>query len=116
VKGESSRTDLCIIRYNARSLYPKIELRVYCALEKPDIVQTWLCDEIALMECSIQGYHCIRHDRHRRGGGEAMYISDKLESQVLLSGNNGLELFLVSVYNASKPTQILELYLRRIRK
>ena len=45
-----------------------------------------------------------------------MYISDKLESQVLLSGNNGLELFLVSVYNVSKPTQRLELYLRRIRK
>ena len=32
-----------------------------------------------------------------------MYISDTLESQVLLSGNNGL----VSVYDASKPTQKL---------
>ena len=27
-----------------------------------------------------------------------MYISDTLESQVLLSGNNGLEFLLVSVY------------------
>ena len=39
VKGESSKTDLCIIHFNARSLHPKIdELRVYCAIEKPDIV------------------------------------------------------------------------------
>ena len=36
-----------------------------------------------------------------------MYISDTLESQVLLSGSNGLEFLLVSVYDASKPTQKL---------
>ena len=36
-----------------------------------------------------------------------MYISDTLESHVLLSGNNGLEFLLVSVYDASKPTQKL---------
>ena len=47
----------------------------------------------------------IQQDRHCRGGGVAMYISDTLESQVLLSGNNGLEFLLVSVYDASKPTQ-----------
>ena len=34
-----------------------------------------------------------------------MYITDTLESLVLLSGNNGLEFLLVSVYDASKPTQ-----------
>ena len=33
-----------------------------------------------------------------------MFISDTLESQVLLSGNSGLEFHLVSVYDASKPT------------
>ena len=59
VKGESSERDLYIIHYNARSLHPKIdELPVYCALKKPDIVcisETWLCGEIALLECSIQG-------------------------------------------------------------
>ena len=36
-----------------------------------------------------------------------MHISDTLESQVQLSGNNGLEFLLVSVYDASKPTQKL---------
>ena len=36
-----------------------------------------------------------------------MFISDTLESKVLLSGNNGLEFLLVSVYDASKPTQKL---------
>ena len=77
------------------TLFPD-ELRVNCALEKPDI-ETWLCDEIALLECSIQGHHCIGQDRHCRGGGVAMYISDTLESLVLLSGNNGLEFLLVSV-------------------
>ena len=62
--------------------------------------KNWLCDEIALLECSIQGYHCIRHDSHCRGGGVAMFISDTLESQALLSGNNGLQFHLVSVYDA----------------
>ena len=42
---------------------------------------------------------------HCRGGGVATFISDTLELQVLLSGNNGLEVHLVSVYDASKPTQ-----------
>ena len=36
-----------------------------------------------------------------------MYITDTLESLVLLSGNNGLEFLSVSVYDASKPTQKL---------
>ena len=36
-----------------------------------------------------------------------MFISDTLESQTLLSGNNGSEFHLVSVYDASKPTQKL---------
>ena len=36
-----------------------------------------------------------------------MYISDTLESLVLLYGNNGLEFLSVSVYDASKPTQKL---------
>ena len=31
-----------------------------------------------------------------------MYISDTLESQVLLSGNNGLEFLLVSVMQVSQ--------------
>ena len=103
--SEMAYTDLCII---TRSLYPKLdELHLYCALEKPDIVcisETWLCEDITLLECSIQGYHCVRHDRHRRGGGVAMYISDSLESQVILSGDNGLELLLVSVHYTNKPT------------
>ena len=76
------------VKIKRSTLFPD-ELCVYCALEKPDI-ETWLCDEIALLECCIQGYHCIQQDRHCRGGGAAMYISDTLESQVLLSGNNGI--------------------------
>ena len=41
-----------------------------------------------------------------------MFISDTLESQVLLSGNNGLEVHLVSVYAASKPTQNVGVWYR----
>ena len=36
--------------------------------------------------------------------GVAMYISDSLESQVILSGDNGLEFLLVSVHYTNKPT------------
>ena len=45
---------------------------IVCELEKPDIVcitETWLCDDITMLECSIPGYHCVRCDRHRHGGG-----------------------------------------------
>ena len=47
----------------------------------------------------------MRCDRHRHGGGVAMFISDNLESQVLLCGANNLELLVVSVYNSNNARQ-----------
>ena len=49
----------------------------------------------------------MRCDRHRHGGGELLYmfISDNLESHVLLCGANDLELLVVSVYNSNNARQ-----------
>ena len=79
-----------MLYFNARSLYPKFdELCAQCDMEKPDIVcltETWLCEDITESECVIPGYKCIRYDRDRHGGGVALYISNKLEFQVTMSG------------------------------
>ena len=79
MRGDRLDKQLHITYFNARSLSPKIdELRIVCELEKPLIVcitETWLCDDITTLECSISGYHC---DRHRHGGGVAMFISDNM--------------------------------------
>ena len=109
MRGDRLDKQLHIIYFNARSLSPKIdELRIVCELEKPDIVcitETWLCDDITTLGCSISGYHCVICDRHRHGGGVAMFISDNLESHVLLCGANNLELLVVSVYNSNNAKQ-----------
>ena len=64
---------------------------IVCELEKPDIVcitETWLCDDITMLEYSISGYHCVRCDRHRHGGGLlCSYL-------ILLCGANDLNNFL----------------------
>ena len=66
------------------------------------LTETWLCEDIIESECVIPGYKCIRHDRNRHGGGGCIvYISNKLEFQVTMSGPNGLEFLLVSVHNAN---------------
>ena len=51
-------------------------------------------------ECSIPGYEFIRLARNRHGGSVELFISNSLEFQVILPGSNGLELHIVSVYNA----------------
>ena len=102
---KQKQKQLHVIHYNTRSLCPKLdELRACCVLDKPDIVctETWLCDDIVPLECSITGYHCVRYDRHRHGGGVAMFLSDKLESHVVLCD---LEFLLVSVHNANNVRQ-----------
>ena len=97
--------NLRILYFNARSLYPKFdELCAQYDMEKPDVVcitETWLCEDIIESECVIRGYKCIRYDRNRHGGGVALFISNKLEFQVTMSGPNGLEFLLVSIHNAN---------------
>ena len=81
---------LCIVHYNARSLYPKFdELRAICDMEKPNVVcitKTWFCDDIVEAECTIHGYTSVRCDRNRHGGGVALFISNKLEFNTIMAG------------------------------
>ena len=87
-----------LVYFNARSLIPTLgELRVLCELHKSDIVfitETWLCEDVGVLEC-----HCLRCDRHRRGRGVALFISNHLYSHIILCGPNQLGLLLVSDHN-----------------
>ena len=99
----SNEKQLQVLYFNARSLTPKLdELCVLCDLRKPNIVcitESWLCEDIGPSECSIHGHHCVRCDRHRHGGGVALFISDLLESHVILCGPS-------SQYTTSQPQVI----------
>ena len=70
-----------VLYYNARSLLHNLDdLKSNIPLYKPDIlciVETWLDNSIDDKEISIPGYHSIRLNRNRHGGGIAiiLYVS-----------------------------------------
>ena len=99
---------LCILYYNARSLYPKLdELRAQLLIQKPHlicIVETWLSDDIADNELALHDYQIHRLDRNRHGGGVAFYVHISLSCKVLLqSGPPNLEFLFLSVSPQSFP-------------
>ena len=99
---------LCILYYNARSLYPKLdELRAQLLIQKPHlicIVETWLSDDIADNELALHDYQIHRLDRNRHGGGVALYVHISLSCKVLLqSGPPNLEFLSLSVSPQSFP-------------
>ena len=87
--------------FNCRSLYPKFdELVTLCSADNPSVIcltETWLCDSITNKEISIQNYSLVRLDRHRHGGGVAIYVNNCFTFKVLLSGPCGLELIVLSL-------------------
>ena len=62
----------------------KIEMLRMALAKKPvDILclnETRLSDKISSDEIAIDGYTMYRHDRNRKGGGVAMYVSKDLQS------------------------------------
>ena len=99
----SSRKSVCvkILHYNVRSLLPKMDLlHGTCEAQNPDVIcvtETWLGEEIDNSEISLPGYNIIRLDRHRHGGGVAMYVKNTIDYNVILCGPDNLEFLLVSV-------------------
>ena len=94
----SSRSHLCILYFNTRSLYPKVdELCVLCDLEKPDIVcitETWFCEDVYSTENVT--FQVISVDMIYMVVGWPCIF---LKFQVTLHGSRNL---LVSVYNVNR--------------
>lgn len=66
------------IHLNARSLLPKMaELRIIASKSKASVIaiyETWINNSVTDSEISIEGYHVLRKDRNRSGGGVCVYI------------------------------------------
>ena len=99
-----------ILYYNARSLIPKLdELSLLASVHNPDIiciVETWLEGNVDDTEISIPGYHPIRLDRNRHGGGVLLYIKNLYYYHVLPKPSTALELVSVVVQYNVIPTRI----------
>jgi len=60
-----------------------------CGAQNPDVIcvtETWLGEEIDNSEISLPGYNIVRLDRHRHGGGVAMYVKNTIDYNVVLCG------------------------------
>ena len=99
--------------FNCRSLIPKFdELATLCSANSPSIIcltETWLCESISSNEILIPNYSVVRLDRHRHGGGVAIYVHNcfafkvLLKVKVLLYGPSGLELLVLSLSPDNNP-------------
>ena len=73
---------LNFIHINTRSLLPKLEeLRIIAAETRVAVIgvtETWLDYSVANAEVEIPGYHFLRKDRNREGGGVGLYIRSDL--------------------------------------
>jgi len=96
----SSPHQLKILSLNARSLLPKIdELRGLCGSEKFDIIcvsETWLTDAIQDNEVGIHGYNLLWKDRHRHGGGVAIYLASNLPHKSIHFPHPDIELIMLN--------------------
>lgn len=66
------------VHLNAWSLLPKMaELRMIVSKSKASVIavsKTWIDNSVTNSEISIEGYHILRKDRNRSGGGVCVYI------------------------------------------
>ena len=90
-----------IMYFNSRSMLPKFDepVALYSSY-KPDIiclVETWLCEDVLDSEIHVSNYSILKLDRNRHGGGVALYIHNSIMYNVLLCGQAGLELIVVSL-------------------
>ena len=74
----SKNNSVKILSFNARSLLPTIDLlRALCLNELYDILivtEIWLSVDTLIFEIRIPGFDIAGKDRHRHGGGVAIYI------------------------------------------
>lgn len=70
------------IHLNARSFLPKMaEMRIIASKSKTSLIaisETWIDNSVTDSEISIEGYHILRKDRNRSGGGVCVYVRSNL--------------------------------------
>lgn len=70
------------IHLNARSFLPKMaEMRIIASISKTSLIaisKTWIDNSVTDSEISIEGYHILRKDRNRSGGGVCVYVRSNL--------------------------------------
>ena len=104
---------LKIVHLNVRSLICHLdELRCFVKSEAPDVLglsETWLDNSISDKEISISGYHLLRRDRNRSGGGVACYVIDQINTELSKSciASSGLEYLWISLTSRGLPSQIM---------
>ena len=89
------------------------DLKSNIPLYKPDIlciVEIWLDNSIDDKEISIPGYHSIRLDRNRHGGGIAIYVFQLLSFSIISKGPNLLEFLSVCINFVSSKVGLSLLY------
>ena len=96
-----SSTELKILSFNARSLFPMLdELKLLCLSHSPDIIcitETWLSPVILNTEFNIPGHTLLHLDRDRHGGCVAMLIISSLSPSLVSLPSNSSELLLSSI-------------------
>ncbi len=91
---------LTILYANCRSLFYKLdELRVMIATHNPHMIclcETWLDETIDDSDLSLPGFHLVRRDRNRHGGGLVVYTQESLSCNTLLS-HKQIEMLILEV-------------------
>ena len=94
-------TNVTILYYNARSLYPKLDqLKVECLVHNPHVVcitETWLDSTITDSELYIPEFDIVRLDRNRHGGGVIIYFRSTFICNPLFMGDVNFECIVVSL-------------------
>ena len=94
-------TNVTILYYNARSLYPKLDqLKVECLVHNPHVVcitETWLDSTIMDSELYIPDFDIVRLDRNRHGGGVIIYFRSTFICNLLFMGDVNFECIVVSL-------------------
>ena len=84
-------TNITILYYNARSLYPKLDqLKVECLVHNPHVVcitEMWLDSTIMDSELYIPDFDIVRLDCNRHGGGVIMYFRSTFICNLLFMGD-----------------------------
>lgn len=101
---------------NLRSIMNKsYELEAFVSTYTPDIFcvcETWLTADTPSGLCCPTGYTIIRKDRPTRGGGVAIFLSNKLKYNIINIDENfaGIEIVCVDVFVGSDCSRVIAYY------
>lgn len=114
-------TGFIIAHLNVCSLYKNIE-EIRCIMTENDIPLLTLCEtrldeSITNAEITVQGYHAVRRDRNRQGGGLIFYIHKSInftERKDLNVSDNTLELLFLQIELPNQKPFIIVSWYRNV--